>query len=249
MACDACQSMMRFPVLSTEALLELYEGMAGAHWADTELRGDQRCVRGLVEQFRPATILDVGCGSGGLLAGLHNTECHGIEPGVAAACLAAANGVTVLGSTIDAARGRTFDCVTAVDVLEHVARPVEMARVMAGLVNRGGRLIISTGDPEHRIWRLLRSAFWYSSYQEHVTFASAGALSNALAECGLRLVQKRRTRHELRGAIDWLRKAASQISYAVHPALNMALCLSATPTISGAGLFRDHMLLVFERAH
>jgi 2-polyprenyl-6-hydroxyphenyl methylase/3-demethylubiquinone-9 3-methyltransferase len=100
------------------------------------------------------TVLDVGCGAGLLSEPLTRlgATVTGLDPGPAvvgaARAHARAAGLTVgyeIGTTDDViAAGRSFDLVTAMEVIEHVPDPHAFVSGLAQLVRPGGLLVLST---------------------------------------------------------------------------------------------------------
>ncbi len=110
---------------------------------------------GDAEGFRPLSgkrALDVGCGAG-LLAeplcrlGASVTAIDAAVESIAVARdHAAAGGLTIdyRAGGIEAVAGETFDLVTCMEVIEHVADPTAFVAGLAGALADGGLLIMST---------------------------------------------------------------------------------------------------------
>lgn len=96
----------------------------------------------------PARVLDVGCGSGVLLARMKalGWEVEGVEVDEAAARLARARGVSVRVGTLAAQcyPENHFDAVHSAHVLEHVHDPAGLLRECARILKPGGRLVVLT---------------------------------------------------------------------------------------------------------
>ena len=103
---------------------------------------------------RLCRILDVGCGSGSLLAELKQAghEVVGLEPDPAARKIAKERGVTVFDGSAenypDQIELESFDAVFMIHVLEHTVDPVTAVRSAAHVLKMGGKFIAET--PNHK---------------------------------------------------------------------------------------------------
>jgi SAM-dependent methyltransferase len=90
-------------------------------------------------------LLDIGCGNGAQLeeCSREGWECVGMEPSVQGRAIAAARGFPVYGKLEDVGENeRQFDIISLYHVLEHVADPGELFRMIRVLLKPGGKLII-----------------------------------------------------------------------------------------------------------
>jgi len=162
-----------------------------------------REVVGIAEAYIPksASIADVGCATGGLLAefkrqGFENLI--GFDP--SPACADAARrlyGLKVISASIYELRKTEdrFDAIILTGVLEHLRDVDESLTALTGLLNPGGILYIEVPDAT-------RYYEWYSApYQffsmEHVNFFSPGSLSNLLSRHGFDCVHTQRVKRFL----------------------------------------------------
>ncbi len=101
----------------------------------------------------PVCLLDVGCGSGEFLenlADIPNVMGFGVDMNLSAVESCSKRGVKAFCGTIaEALRSGAFqpgqyDCVTSFHCLEHVPDPVGFIGEMLPLLNRNGRILVST---------------------------------------------------------------------------------------------------------
>jgi SAM-dependent methyltransferase len=159
-------------------------------------------------------LLDVGAGSGKLVRFLRGrgVDAHGIEPSrplfdrflagdTAFKC-------AMLGE-LHASDPRTFDIVTAFDVIEHVPDPPEFLRAVTTFLQPGGMFFASTPDVESLTARLFGRR-WHFYYPYHLSYLGPRTIARAAAPPGLRLLDVRH-RGRLRSAAYMIRYAAEMI--------------------------------------
>lgn len=265
--CEDCKSMQRVPINSECFYVDLYSHSADDMWQDFQARNDNRIVRELLfGNHRVRTALDVGCNTGYLLQSLEaDIEKFGIEPSERARATAVENGIVVLGSTIsEIPPGTTFDCVMAIDVIEHLPEPGRFLDQAVKLLSSNGMLIVSTGNPQTSIWhKFFKNRFWYSSFAEHISFPSPKFMSDWAAQSNLTVSTIREFSYSNNSfhkyAAQMLLQVSFKLSAVVHRILHMIIfklrmnalsspgAVSAVPPLPCSGLFRDHYLVVFRR--
>ena len=260
--CDVCRSMFRHPVLTTAASLRLYADGAADQWGADGARQDLPHIRRIIaEMGRSISVLDVGCGAGDFLLTLpSDTTKYGVEPSVAACAAARDLGVSILASTLgDLSLGATFDVITMIDVIEHVADPRDLLDAAFTHLAPGGCLIIATGDAENVLWRrIFRSRFWYSSFPEHVTFPSLQYFNIWHAGKGSRAPTAFRLKYRRMPFWKTAIYFVSQMVYLASPALMCLTCrgiewLRRAPrprrrffSPGAPGIFTDHQIVIIQ---
>ncbi len=155
------------------------------------LRGTADQIAAVLPADRRASILDIGCANGGLLAVLHENGFHdltGIDP--SAACVAHSArqpGVrAVVGSLTDLPPGLgRYDLIVLSHVMEHVADLRGVLSSVAGLLADGGRLYIETPDAM-RYTDCLNAPFQEFNV-EHINHFSLASMCGLLAWTGFAL--------------------------------------------------------------
>ena len=260
--CEACSLLFRFPLLSPEQYAELYRAVSAEHWPDEVSRNDwQICASYMERHAMPgASILDFGCHSGGLLALLGDRYSRtGIEINAGAAEAARKRTrADVFPSLAALPAGARFDFVTAVDVVEHFENPGSLIPDLLARVRPGGTLLISTGDADHWLWRLVGSRWWYCYFPEHVAFLSRrwlrGWLARSESDASLAVIHGFRyqrlppARYALQ-ALQFATYVALPRSYpALLSKLKRALSGEAFVGPPGSGLTADHLFIALRKA-
>jgi SAM-dependent methyltransferase len=265
--CESCKSMQRVPIYSDEFYVDLYSRSADDIWQDFRARNDNKIVRELLfGNHQVRTALDVGCNTGYLLQSLEaDLKKFGIEPSEKARLTAVKNNIVVLGSTIsEIPPGKTFDCVMAIDVIEHLSEPGRFLDHAVKLLSSNGMLIVSTGNPQALIWhKFFKNKFWYSSFAEHISFPSPKFMSDWAAQNNLAVSSIREFNYSnnslYKNAAQIVLQMSFKLSVVVHKILHKAIfklrtktlssanAISAIPPLPCSGLFRDHYLVVFQR--
>jgi 2-polyprenyl-3-methyl-5-hydroxy-6-metoxy-1,4-benzoquinol methylase len=184
-----------------EHLTALYEELSDpAYEEGEEFRGLQmRWILELAKRAKPdaKSLLDVGAAAGLLLREARDFgfEAEGVEPSASLVATARASGVVVHQGVLphDALADRRFDIVSAIDVIEHVADPVELIRVAASYLAPGGVLAVVTPDIGSLAARMLGPRWWHLRLA-HVCYFDRNSLDRAVAACGLRVIARRRAK-------------------------------------------------------
>jgi 2-polyprenyl-3-methyl-5-hydroxy-6-metoxy-1,4-benzoquinol methylase len=177
--CPDCSLVFRSPTLTPNEYNRLYAEGSAKLWINDGgvLRDDQQLVKSYIEERRPqgAKVLDIGCYTGEFLSSLaFRYEKCGIENCVGAIRHCRERGIRIVAEDLyELSRlEEKFDVVTAMDVIEHTLNPSRFLKHVLHLLADGGIALITTGDADNRIWRKLKSAFWYCSPAEHISFVS-----------------------------------------------------------------------------
>jgi SAM-dependent methyltransferase len=212
--CEACDCLSIDPV-PEDRLAEIYPGsyysFAGGDEAQTSRRHpvtrikawlDERTFRGVLDRLdsRALRILDVGGGTGEIAAGLLRAAPDGSSATV----------VDFDPSSIDVARARgldafcgrfedfeseeRFDLVLMLNLLEHVADPLEILKRARAQLTSNGVLWLQTPNFRTLDARLFRHRNWagYHCPRHWAIFSEVG-LSWALERCALRADSIQRT--------------------------------------------------------
>lgn len=137
----------------------------------------------------PGTLLDVGCGSGEVLAVAR--ECgwgvQGVEPVEDSAATARARGLDVRTATLEESGlpERAYDVVCVFHVVEHMARATAFLRTIARWARPGGLVVVEV--PNWRSFHRLRSgeAWPHLRPLEHCVHFAPATLREALVRAGL----------------------------------------------------------------
>lgn len=140
----------------------------------------------------PGRVLDVGCGSGELLAHYEalGWSAFGIEPAPAVAERARRRGLCVHQGTLeDQPWGETsFDLIVFSHSLEHIPDPLASLRAARALLTPDG--VVAIHVPNWRCWQLraFRGRWFPLDLPRHLQHFSARALDIAAARTGLEVV-------------------------------------------------------------
>lgn len=201
------------------------------------------------------SVLDVGCWEGDLLAGMPNRwRRQGIEPNHVAANSARSRGLDIFVGTIDGVvlERDTYDLVTMIDVLEHLADPQSALQRMHAALKPGGYFAGLTGNGFVLSSRIWGPRWYYFNYAEHITFFSKVSLKMAAMQVGLRPITVCQVFHpmaslgrDMRKAIAYLfsRSMSSQATSETSLSLRSRLGFNAT-TFSRLFRGKDHLLIV-----
>jgi 2-polyprenyl-3-methyl-5-hydroxy-6-metoxy-1,4-benzoquinol methylase len=137
-------------------------------------------------------FLDVGCGGGFLVevAAALGWQAEGLEVSQAAAEFGRSRGTVIHAGTLEEADlpESVFDLITMMEVVEHVADPVDLLMRAGRLLRPGGALYLTTPN-----WGSLSRRFlgkrWFPVSREHVVYFAPGTIRTALGKAGLRRVR------------------------------------------------------------
>jgi SAM-dependent methyltransferase len=141
-----------------------------------------------LEGIEAGQMLDVGCGSGELLADFaaRGWETYGVDPSAAAVAAAARRGAVVHRGTLrdQPWEPGSFQAIAFQHSLEHIVDPVAALRIARTLLAPGGRLLIAV--PNWACWqrRLLFRGHWFSldlpRHQQHFSPPALARLARLL---------------------------------------------------------------------
>ena len=262
--CSTCHLFFRRPFLASDDLRAAYKRIPETHWIENEERQDQvLAFKKLMKLKKKGAVLDVGCYRGDFLqrfpAGF---SLYGIEPSRAAAQMAQARGIRILGDTLEDTdfKNYRFDIVSLVDVLEHIPSPFLALKILKPLLNPDGILLVTTGNTGYLPWRLMRLGYWYYM-AEHVSFFNPQWFRWVSQKLGLRIIEMERFSHQRGSFGTCFRQVSQGMAFLVFTRLSRYHTLrnfisrvypfnhvaqwKFTPP---APACRDHLLVIFQAA-
>ena len=144
-------------------------------------------------RLSPGSLMDVGCGSGGLLriAKALHWKVLGLEIDPAALAPARAAGLEVIEGSYEALAQfeNAFDCIVCSHVLEHVHSPSDLLTTLAGALKEGGALILSLPNASSAMRRRFGAHWRGLEAPRHISIPSSVQLRRLLQEHGLPVVR------------------------------------------------------------
>ncbi len=174
-------------------LCALPTGTVTLAWHDERLQATAASVSNRLPD-RESRILDIGCGSGALLAHLRSlgfSHVVGVDPSPTAVASGRSIGLDLrLGTVTDLPKDiETFDLVVLSHVIEHLSNPGEALAVARNVLRAGAFLYVEVPDAA-RLSDYVRLPFLEFN-TEHVNYFSAAALRNLAARSGFDAVDIR----------------------------------------------------------
>lgn len=252
--CGGCGARWVDPPPAPEALAACYGAAGAGVWHDdpnTALKRRFALRWQRLQRLAPhPSALEVGCYTGGFLAGLPASwERVGVEPSGAAAERARQRGLDVRVGTLDQVElpAAHFGAAIAFDVLEHLSEPHDfVARLREALV-ADGVLLLETGDAESRFARRAGRFWSYYHLPEHVVFYTPEAVTTLLDRNGFRVLEIERDRHhKTPPPLQHARRIVTAAAYAGVSRLWETVARHPTPLRRWQApwlVHKDHMLV------
>lgn len=155
----------------------------------------------------PVRILDVGCNTGQFLGSLPaDWQRVGVEINPAAAKIARDRlpGTSIIeGSFLEMNDGSgSFDLITAWDLVEHIATPMNFRQKVVRLLKPGGYLLFETGDFSSCYSTIAGLSWWYYSILDHSVFYDPASMVNVFNASEMRILHAKPTVHPHRDDIS-----------------------------------------------
>jgi SAM-dependent methyltransferase len=208
-ACDACGHMHIPTHFTPEDLGKLYTQYYPRGHFDIEEFQPEEEKSGFLSWFkgdgagafrrvpRNVRVLDIGCGIGATLAyhKARGCEAIGMEADQNVQPIAQRYGLDIRQGIFDGSQfdSSYFDYVTLDQVAEHVTDPHALMRGMARVLKPGGKVIITTPNPQSTSARIFGRKWlnWHVPY--HIQFYSRESLTRVAEGAGLKLVKMETT--------------------------------------------------------
>jgi 2-polyprenyl-3-methyl-5-hydroxy-6-metoxy-1,4-benzoquinol methylase len=138
-------------------------------------------------------LLEIGCAYGFFLIEARRTfEVSGVEACEEAAKFCRSRGLEVIAGSADAETINstdTVDVIVMLDVIEHLPDPLNTLQLMNRRLNPGGCVLITTGDWESVLSRVMGSSWRLMTPPQHLFFFSKNTLAKVLARAGFRIIE------------------------------------------------------------
>ena len=181
-------------------LVDLYREMDDADYFIGE-KGRLKQARKIIEFFRKhvdlkliKNWLDVGAGLGSLVEEVsrYDIDVSGLEPSKALASAGIELGRDLIIGDLITLSNQKYDVVSLLDVVEHVANPMEFVTQIASKISPGGYLVLTTPDKGSLAAQIMKNSWWHIR-PAHVGYFDKSTISNLLETQGLKVLVWGRT--------------------------------------------------------
>jgi predicted TPR repeat methyltransferase len=184
----------------------------------------------LLPRVRRGRLLDIGCSCGYFMqvAAASGFEVEGLEFSQAAVAAADPSVRPLIScASVDAFDGsRSYDLITAFDLIEHVPRAKAFLAKVRKLLAPDGCLAMSTPDAGHFLRYVMRSRWPMLQPMQHLTIFSRQAMRYALEEAGFSDISFDRATKTI--SYEYLTYQLRTLTPALHSGLRLAgRCLPA----------------------
>lgn len=151
----------------------------------------KKIVDNIVKHVAKGKILDMGCASGSFLRLFNNNwEKHGID---------ISNYITNYAKELADCRifegelinflhsSESFDVITFLDSLDHMRDPIANLRIASKLLKRNGLIVITCGDSDSLMAKVLRKRWYLYIPPTHLFFFSRKVLAMILSSMGFKI--------------------------------------------------------------
>jgi SAM-dependent methyltransferase len=156
--------------------------------------------RGIVDQlkrlgFSGGRLLEVGCAYGFFLSEAAQTfKVSGIEMAPEAAAFCQSRGLDVHNGSVDESfffEREPYDVVVLLDVIEHLTDPAATIRLLSRHVRKGGLLVMSTGNWDSLLSRMMGKYWRLLTPPQHTFYFSPRNLSLLVERFGFQVLECR----------------------------------------------------------
>jgi cyclopropane fatty-acyl-phospholipid synthase-like methyltransferase len=149
-----------------------------------EWEGLKKIIAQLTQNIKNPQHLDYGCGNGGLVRYLAHSgiRSYGFEEGAINLYL---NDILLLEKHDLEKKEHSFDIISAIEVIEHIAEPLNFLKYIRSLLKPNGVFFLTTGNAQLKREKITHWS--YAAYPEiHISFFEPKTLALALEQTGFK---------------------------------------------------------------
>lgn len=254
--CKCCDLVFRYPRLDIQEYVSLYDNEVTDIWKMVPLRRDQLLVKSFIEgQTTAKSVLDFGCYTGHFLSSLNpKLMKFGVEVNHAAAKFTEkTTNATVVRSISEFPPEVKFDFIVAMDVIEHFDSPKLFIASLIERLHPDGKILITTGDNQAYLWKIMGARWWYCYFPEHIAFVSRRWLGHHSLGLGFDVVHCKAFNYLDLPIFAQATSCMSFLLYLLAPSLHARLRRirardrRGDSGVPGAGLSNDHLFIALSK--
>jgi 2-polyprenyl-3-methyl-5-hydroxy-6-metoxy-1,4-benzoquinol methylase len=196
---------------------------------------------------KDAAILDIGCGSGSLIAALQSAgfeKCTGIDVSHEQVLLAHQLGVTAVeeGDVMEHLRNApaAYQLICGMDIIEHFTKDelTELLQLLASSLKSGGMVVFRTPNLDAPMATVFANGDF-----THENYLNASSATQVMLACGY---QKVEVRSSLMRTSGFLKETIRRVAFALL-SFRLKLQLFATARSSKGVLFTPNMIIIAQK--